>query len=78
MGSCLIYQRLLLLTLCSLRRELCIWVTGDGDCQLLYRQASKRQNWLVRIEDTDTERCHPTFSNLILADLERLGFALGW
>ncbi|MGD4317331.1 glutamate--tRNA ligase family protein, partial [Xanthomonas citri pv. citri] len=29
--------------------------------------------WLVRIEDTDTERCHPRFSNLILADLERLG-----
>ena len=29
--------------------------------------------WLVRIEDTDTERCHPKFSDLILADLERLG-----
>ena len=48
-------------------------VTGDcGACQLLYRQTSKGK-WLVRIEDTDTERCHPKFSDLILADLERLG-----
>lgn len=30
-------------------------------------------NWLLRIEDTDIERCHPHFSDAILADLDRLG-----
>lgn len=29
--------------------------------------------WLVRMEDTDTDRCQPEFANSILRDLERLG-----
>lgn len=29
--------------------------------------------WLVRIEDVDTERCRPMFATQILKDLERLG-----
>lgn len=29
--------------------------------------------WLVRIEDTDFERCKPIFSDKILTDLEKLG-----
>lgn len=29
--------------------------------------------WLLRIEDTDWERCRPEFSDAILFDLERLG-----
>lgn len=32
--------------------------------------------WLVRMEDTDTERCKTIFADSILADLEKLG--LGW
>lgn len=30
-------------------------------------------NWLLRIEDTDTQRCKPEFSKQILIDLENLG-----
>lgn len=29
--------------------------------------------WLLRIEDVDTERCQPKFSDAILTDLDRLG-----
>ncbi|PIE47359.1 MAG: tRNA glutamyl-Q(34) synthetase GluQRS [Gammaproteobacteria bacterium] len=29
--------------------------------------------WFLRIEDTDTQRCHPNFSNQILTDLYNLG-----
>ncbi|WP_019672142.1 tRNA glutamyl-Q(34) synthetase GluQRS [Psychrobacter lutiphocae] len=34
---------------------------------------SLRGSWLVRIEDTDLERCRPEFSAQILQDLEHLG-----
>lgn len=30
-------------------------------------------SWLVRMEDTDTDRCKPEFADSILADLARLG-----
>lgn len=34
---------------------------------------SLQGDWLLRIEDTDTQRCHPEFSQQILTDLENLG-----
>ena len=39
-----------------------------------YCLAKREQGqWLLRIEDTDTERCHSQFSDAILYDLDRLG-----
>lgn len=45
-------------------------VTAVASYCLAKRDGGK---WLLRIEDVDSQRCHPQFSYQILKDLERLG-----